>query len=90
MNYEELKNQFIKLKKEELEYIDSIAKISSNKKLLEQEKLEIYRTLKNYQAKLSEMIITLRDEIIDRLREDEKSPKEKLKEVIISFDLDKN
>lgn len=90
MNYELLKNEFIKLKKEELEYIDSVAKISSNKKLSEQDKLEIYRTLKNYQIKLNEMITTLRDETIDRLREDEKSPKKKLKEVIIRFDLNKD
>ena len=27
MNYEEIKNTFIKLKKEELEYIDNISKI---------------------------------------------------------------
>lgn len=90
MNYEELKNEFIKLKKEELDYIDSIAKISSNKKLLEHEKLEIYRTLKNYQVNLNEMITTLRDETIARLREDGKSPRKKLKEVIIKFDLNKD
>ena len=45
MNYELNKNEFEKIKREELEYIDSIAQISSNKILSETEKLEIYRTL---------------------------------------------
>jgi len=89
MNNKELKNEFIKLKREELDYIDSIAKISSNKKLSEYQKLEIHRTLKNYQIKLNEMITILRDKTIDRLREDKKIPKENLKEVIIKLDLDK-
>ena len=40
MNYEYLKKEFIKLKKEELIYIDNISKISSNKILPEYEKLE--------------------------------------------------
>ena len=35
MNYELIKNEFIKFKKEELYYIDSIAKISNNKTLSE-------------------------------------------------------
>ena len=90
MNYELLKNEFIKLKKEELDYIDSIARISSNKKLSENEKLEIYRTLKDYQIKLNEKLAILRYETIDRIREDEKSPSKKLKEVIIRFDINKD
>ena len=48
MNYEYLKKEFIKLKKEELIYIDNISKISSNKILPEYEKLEFYRGLNNY------------------------------------------
>ena len=47
MNYEYLKKEFIKLKKEELIYIDNISKISSNKILPEYEKLEFYRGLNN-------------------------------------------
>ena len=31
MNYEFIKKEFVQLKKEELEYIDSISKISSKK-----------------------------------------------------------
>ena len=37
MNYELIKDEFIKLKREELDYIDNIAKISSIKKLSEYE-----------------------------------------------------
>ena len=51
MNYELNKKEFEKIKREELAYIDSIAQISSNKTLSETEKLEIYRTLNNYEIK---------------------------------------
>ena len=47
MNYELVKNKVVTLKKEELAYIDNIARISSIKTLSEYEKLEIYRNLKN-------------------------------------------
>lgn len=56
MNYEYLKKEFIKLKKEELIYIDNISKISSNKILPEYEKLEFYRGLNNYITKLDDLI----------------------------------
>lgn len=56
MNYELNKNEFEKIKREELEYIDSIAQISSNKILSETEKLEIYRTLNSYEIKLNEIL----------------------------------
>ena len=56
MNYELLKNEVIKLKMEELEFIDNVAKISSNKTLSEFEKLEIYRTLNNYKIKLNKIL----------------------------------
>ena len=52
MEYELIKNNFINLKKEELNYIDSISKISSEKILSENEKLKIYRVLNNYKIKL--------------------------------------
>ena len=55
MNYDLVKNELIKLKREELDYIDNVAKISSNKILSEYEKLEIYRTLNNYQVELEKM-----------------------------------
>ena len=43
MDYELLKEDFIKLKKEELDYIDNISKLSKSKKFTEYEKIEIYR-----------------------------------------------
>ena len=56
MNYELNKNEFEKIKREELAYIDSVAQISSNKTLSETEKLEIYRTLNSYEIKLNEIL----------------------------------
>ena len=44
MNYELYKKEFEKIKREELEYVESVAQISSKKTLSETEKLEIYRT----------------------------------------------
>ena len=64
MNYELLKNEFKKIKKEELVYIDDIAKISTNKMLSESEKLTMYRNLNNYDIKLNKLIKLLRNEII--------------------------
>ena len=54
MNYELVKKEFIKLKKEEFNYIDHVTKISS-KTLTEEEKLEIHRILKDYENKLDKM-----------------------------------
>lgn len=55
MDYEFLKEEFIKLKKEELDYIDNISKLSKSKKFTEYEKIEIYRKLKSYEIKINEM-----------------------------------
>lgn len=85
MNYEVIKNEIIKLKKEELDYIDNVAKISSNKILSEYEKLEIYRTLNYYQDKLTEKYKGLFDEII-KLKQ---LTFENLDDAIIEFDIDK-
>ena len=86
MNYELIKEEFIKSKKEELDYIDSITKISSNKILSEYEKLEIYRTLKNYEIKLNEICDRLYKEAIKNIE----LKKDNLKNVILEFNLDKN
>ena len=59
MDFELNKSKFINLKKEELNYIDSIANISSNRLLSETEKLEVYRTLNNYNIKLNEILKNL-------------------------------
>lgn len=85
MNYEEIKNAFIKLKREELDYIDNVSKISSNKTLTEFEKLEIYRTLNDYQTKLTEMYRKLYYELVKGKEETNIN----YKDVIIEFDVDK-
>ena len=85
MNYEYLKKEFIKLKKEELIYIDNISKVSSNKILPEYEKLEFYRGLNNYITKLDDLI----DKLGKAATEDD-TLKENFENLFIEFDLDKN
>lgn len=82
MNFEQIKREFIKLKKEELEYIDNVSKISSSKKLSELEKLEIHRTLNNYSVKLDEILKKIKKEIFES--------KEISTEIIVEFDVDSN
>ena len=86
MNYESIKNEFIKLKREELEYINEVSIISSKKELSEDEKIEIYRNLKHYVNKLNELLKKLQSEMI----ESKHLTKENLKETIIEFDLNKD
>ena len=49
MDIEKLKKEFIKLKSEELEYLDNIAKLGYQKTFFQEEKLNIYRKLKFYE-----------------------------------------
>ena len=49
MDIEKLKKEFIKLKKEELAYLDNIAKLGYQKTFSQEEKLNIYRKLKFYE-----------------------------------------
>lgn len=86
MNFELIKNEFIKFKTEELYYINNIAKISSDKILSELEKLDIYRTLNNYKIKLNEIL----KKIWSTFPKDDSLTKENLKDVIIEIDLEKN
>lgn len=86
MNYELIKNELIKIKKEELNYMDNVAKISSNKILSETEKLDVYRILNNYQVKLTEMFRNLCYKLI----ENKKTMDINYEDVIIEFDVDKN
>lgn len=85
MNYKYLKKEFIKLKKEELIYIDNISKVSSNKILPEYEKLEFYRGLNNYITKLDDLI----DKLGKAATEDD-TLKGNFENLFIEFDLDKN
>lgn len=86
MNYELLKNEFKKIKKEELVYIDDIAKISTNKMLSESEKLTMYRNLNNYDIKLNKLIKLLRNEII----KNKSLTPTNLDDIIIEFNIDKD
>ena len=49
MNIEEVKEEFINLKKEELAYLDNIAKLGYQKTFSQEDKLNIYRKLKFYE-----------------------------------------
>jgi len=86
MNYEVIKNEFIKLKKEELEYIDNVAKTSSSRILSEYEKIEIHRTLNNYQVELEKMF----KKLLIELEKNMDLKNSNCDDVIIEFDVDKN
>lgn len=86
MNYELNKNEFKKIKTEELKYIDSVSQISSNKTLSESEKLEIYRKLNSYEIKLNETLKKLWNTFL----EDDSLIKDNLEDVIIEIDLPKD
>lgn len=86
MNYEEIKKEFIKLKKEELNYINEISIISNNKKLSEYEKIEIYRNLKKYENQLNDKLKQLHKELLKV----KKITTANLEDIIIEFELDKD
>ena len=86
MNYELVKNEFMKYKKEELDYINYIAKLSSNKILSESEKIEIHRTLNSYEIKLNEIL----KKLWRTFPRDDSLTKDNLKDVIIEIDLPKD
>lgn len=86
MNYEEAKKEFIELKKQEFNYINYVTKISSNKTLTEEEKLEIHRKLKGYEKKLDKMY----SKLFEALTKENELSTENLKNVIVEFDLDKS
>ena len=88
MNFELAKEEYIKLKKEKFNYIDNISKISSKKELSEYEKLEIYRSLKEYEFKLTEAIKRIKNEAF-KIRGD-LTTNCLLRNTIIEFDLEKS
>ncbi len=86
MKYELIKDEYIRLKKEELEYIDNISKISSMKTLTESEKIEIYRKLYEFKNKIVDISNKLREELLNSGFLTVK----KMEDIIIEFDIDKN
>ena len=74
MNIEKLKEEFIKLKKEELAYLDNIAKLGYQKTFSQEEKLNIYRKLKFYENEnakfykiLSDILYKIKEENMDKV-----------------------
>ena len=74
MNIEKLKEEFIKLKKEELAYLDNIAKLGYQKTFSQEEKLNIYRRLKFYENEnakfykiLSDILYKIKEENMDKV-----------------------
>jgi len=74
MNIEEVKEEFIKLKKEELAYLDNIAKLGYQKTFSQEEKLNIYRKLKFYENEnarfyklLSDILYESKEENMDKV-----------------------
>ena len=74
MNIEEVKEEFIKLKKEELAYLDNIAKLGYQKTFSQEEKLNIYRKLKFYENEnakfykiLSDILYKNKEENMDKV-----------------------
>ena len=74
MNIEKLKEEFIKLKKEELAYLDNIAKLGYQKTFSQEEKLNIYRKLKFYENEnakfykiLSNILYKSKEENMDKV-----------------------
>ena len=81
MSFDQLKQKFINLKKEQLKYIANITGLSKKKIFTEQENLKIYRNLKKYEKEICD----LAKQIIETAK------KENIKlfyyDVIIEFDL---
>ena len=86
MEYEELLEKFTEVKKEQLDYINTIYKMSKEKTLTDEEKLELYRNLKQYEV----LIYKLNEDIYYEEFYEKKYYGEELKSVIIQFDLEKD
>ena len=86
MNYDILKQQYKLVKKQELNYIDSISKLSKEKTLTEEEKIKVYRTLKNYEKKLNDILAQLHIGIFKSEDRNIKNPMQP----IVEFDVDGN
>lgn len=80
-----MKYEIIKIKKEELNCIDNIAKLSSTRKLSEKEKLEVYQKLESYKEKLKALF----EKYYLKLIKDENKDFD-FDEVIIKFNIDKS
>lgn len=82
MNIEEIKHEFLKLKMDELGYIDSISKLSSERTLSSSEKLLMYGKLNDYKNRLDEILKKIFNYIKEGCLDDEV-----LEEVVIEIDI---
>lgn len=73
--------EFILLKKEELQYLDMISKLSFKRKLSSEEKIGVYRTLKEYETKVKLSC----QQLLKSFRDEGMAIFEKMGEVMISF-----
>ena len=85
MNIEEIKHKFLKLKMDELGYIDSISKLSSERTLSSSEKLLMYRKLDEYKDELDKLLMKIFDYIRKGNLDDEE-----LDKIIIEIKVPKN
>ena len=86
MNYEEKKQEFIKLLKEELDYLDSIVTSNNNKELSEDEVLKVHRKVNYYTNELNVLLKEVRKFASKNRRE----IYEKNNGVMVEFDIKKN
>lgn len=86
MNFELIKQEFISLKKEELAYLDNIARTSRIKALTEYEKLQVYRKVTYYEDSLKEVFEKLRI----KGREEKLITLENIKNICLEIEVDEN
>ena len=81
MDRDNQEKEFILLKKEELQYLDMISKLSFKRKLSSEEKIGVYRTLKEYETKVKLSC----QQLLKSFRDEGMAIFEKMGEVMISF-----
>lgn len=87
MNIEVLKEKFIRIKKEQLSYLNSVVEISSKKILSDFEKLEIYRKIYNYNVKFKDILDILRKKIRKEMKRE--AILDHIEDAVIEFAIDK-
>ena len=86
MKFEDLKKEYIKLRKEELKYFDNVINESRNRIFSEKEKLDIYRKANKYEKDLCDLM----DKMREQARIEGFYKKYGLYNMIFTFSVDKN
>ena len=84
MKLENLKDEFIKLKKEEFEYLYEVLKVCNKRKLREEERIDMYRRLHDYYSRLKNIISDIKNHL------SEKKVEYSSDDIILEFDIDSN